>query len=122
MNKIIYKKIFWMNIGLSLFSLLIFLVFFGVNIDYVEAKLWMKLFNVFILLTPILSAITFYKNSTHNLYIVTLISNTIILVAFLSLIAMSALQNTSDSIIFLVIWLIPFALNVKYLNELKKIR
>ena len=122
MNKIIYKKIFWMNIGLSLFSLLIFLVFFGVNIDYVEAKLWMKLFNVFILLTPILSAITFYKNSTQNLCIVTLISNIIILVAFLSLIAMSALQNTSDSIIFLVIWLIPFALNVKYLNELKKVR
>jgi hypothetical protein len=122
MNKIIYKKIFWMNIGLSLFSLIIFLFFFGINIDYVEAKLWLKLFNVFILITPLLSAITFYKNITHNLCVVTLFSNIIILAAFLSFIVMSFIQYSSDSIIFLVIWLIPFALNVKYLNELKKIK
>jgi hypothetical protein len=122
MNKIIYKKIFWMNIGLSLFSLLIFLVFFGVNIDYVEAKLWMKLFNVFILLTPLLSAITFYKNSTHILCVLALISNISILLAFLALIVMSALHYSSDSIVFLLIWSIPLFLNVKCLNKLKNIR
>jgi hypothetical protein len=122
MNKIIYKKIFWMNIGLSIFSFLIFVMFFGINIDYVEAKLWMKLLNVLILLTPILSAITFYKNNTHILCVLALISNISILLAFLALIVMSALHYSSDSIVFLLIWSIPLFLNVKCLNKLKNIR
>ena len=120
MNKIIYKKIFWMNIGLSLFSLLIFVVFFGINIDYVEAKLWMKLLNVLILLTPILSAITFYKNSTHTLCVLALISNISMLMSFLALIVMSALNYSSDSIVLLLIWSTPLLVNVKCLNELRR--
>jgi hypothetical protein len=122
MINIIHKKIFWMNIGLSIFSFLIFVMFFGINIDYVEAKLWMKLLNVLILLTPILSAITFYKNNTHILCVLALISNILILLAFLALIVMSALHYSSDSIVFLLIWSIPLFLNVKCLNKLKNIR
>jgi hypothetical protein len=117
----IHKKIFWMNIGLSIFSLLIFVIFFGINIDYVEAKLWMKIFNVLILLTPILSAITFYKNNTDTLCGLALISNISVLLAFLALIVMSALQYSADSIVFLLIWSSPLLLNVKCLNELRRI-
>ncbi len=120
MNKIIYKKLFWMNIGLSIFSLLVFVIFFGVNIDYVEAKLWMKLLNVLILLTPILSAITIYKNNTHTLCLLALITNISQLLSFLALIVMSALNYSSDSIVFLLIWSIPLLLNVKCLNELRR--
>jgi hypothetical protein len=120
MNKIIYKKVFWMNIGLSIFSILIFAMFFGINIDYVEAKLWMKLLNVLILLTPILSAITFYKNNTHTPCVLALITNISMLLSFLALIVMSALNYSSDSIVFLLIWSIPLLLNVKCLNELRR--
>lgn len=122
MNKIIYKKIFWMNIISSVFSLLIFIIFFGINIDYVEAKLWMKLFNIHLLITPILSSISFYKNDTQTLCLISFLSNIIILMAIFAFILMSVLHYSADSIIFLVIWSIPFAVNVKYLNELKKIR
>lgn len=120
MNKIIYKKLFWMNIGLSIFSLLVFVIFFGVNIDYVEAKLWMKLLNVLILLTPILSAITIYKNNKHSLCLVALITNISMLLSFLALIVMSALNYSSDSIVLLLIWSIPILVNFKCLNKLRR--
>jgi hypothetical protein len=122
MNRIVYKKIFWMNIGLSMFSFLIFTMFFGINIDYVEAKLWMKLLNVLILLAPILSAITFYKNNTNLLCLIALILNISILLSFLALIVMSVLHYSSDSIVFLLIWSTPLLVNVKCLIELRRIK
>ena len=121
MNNIIYKKTFWMNIVLSFLFLLGLFMFFFVNIDYVEARLSEKVMNIFLFIVPILSVITFYKNEHGFLLKLTLIMNVVVTV-MIGLFTLRSLYHQSwDAIIFMVILMTPFLINVKQLIHLKKI-
>ena len=94
-------------------------MFFFVNIDYVEARLPEKVMNIFLLLTPILSAITFYKNEQGFLLKLALILNIGISVMVALFTFRSLFHQSWDSVIFMLIWMVPFVINVKQLILLK---
>lgn len=115
-----YKKTFWMNIVLSVFFLLGMFFFLFVNIDYVEARLSEKVFNVLLSLTPILTAISFYKNNTKLLFRMTFVLNIIVSIA-IGLFLIKAFKHQSiDMIIFMLVWIVPFLINVIQLNKVRK--
>ena len=119
MQNITYKKTFWMNVGLFLlFSLGLFMFFF-VNIDYVESKPIEKIMNVLLVLVPLLSLVTFYRNDQGLLLKVTLTVNILITLMVSWFLLRSAYHQSWDSVIFMLIWITPFVINVKQLNELK---
>ncbi len=120
MNKIIYKKTFWMNIVLSVFFLLGMFFFLFINIDYVEARLSEKAFNVLISLTPILTAITLYKNDTKLLFKLTFILNIVVSVTVILFLIKAFKHQSIDMIIFMLAWLVPFLINVTQLNKIRK--
>jgi len=124
MNNIVYKKTFWMNIGLSLFFTLGLFMFLFLNIDYVESRPSEKIMNVFLFIVPILSMITFYKNGQGLLLKLTLIL--ILNIGVLVLVCLFTLRSlyhqSWDSVIFMLILMTPFLFNVKQLIKLQRIK
>ena len=114
MKNIIYKKTFIMNIALSgMFSISFFLFFF-LNIDYVEATLAEKIFNVYILAVPIVTAIALYENSAKLLRKSALALNLINALLALDLIAKSIYVGALNTAVIMLILLIPTLINVRY--------
>jgi hypothetical protein len=119
MNTITHKKTFCMNFVLSFFFAFGLFMFFFVNIDYVEARLPEKIMNIFLFLAPVLTAITFYKNEQGFLLKLALILN-IGISLMVALFTFRSLYHQSwDSVIFMLIWMVPFVINVKQLTLLK---
>ena len=103
-----------MNIALSgMFSISFFLFFF-LNIDYVEATLAEKIFNVYILAVPIVTAIALYKNSAKLLRKLALALNLINALLALYLIAKSIYVGAPNAAVIMLILLIPTLINVRY--------
>ena len=114
MKNIIYKKTFIMNIALSgMFSISFFLFFF-LNIDYVEATLAEKIFNVYVLVVPIVTAIALYKNSAKLLRKLALALNLINALLALDLIAKSIYAGAPNAAVFILVLLIPTLINIRY--------
>jgi hypothetical protein len=114
MKNIINKKTFIMNIALSgMFSISFFLFFF-LNIDYVEATLAEKIFNVYILAVPIVTAIALYENSAKLLRKSALALNLINALLALDLIAKSIYVGAPNTAVIMLILLIPTLINVRY--------
>lgn len=110
-----------MNVGLTMLFALGLFMFFFVNIDYVEARLPEKIMNVVLLIVPILSVITFYKNEQGLLLKLTLILNIGITVMVVLFTLRSLYHQSWDSVIFMLIWMTPFVINVKQLNKLRNV-
>ena len=114
MKNIINKKTFIMNIALSgMFSISFFLFFF-LNIDYVEATLAEKIFNVYILAVPIVTAIALYENSAKLLRKSALALNLINALLALDLIAKSIYAGVPNAVVIMLILLIPTLINIRY--------
>ena len=119
MNQIQYKKTFWMNVGLSTFSILACLVyvFFLLGIEAVNK--FEVIFDFFFLVTPISTVITFYKNEKGLINTISLVLNSIVLVIY-CLFLIRLRHNSVDSLLGLLIWSTPFIINVKQLYKLRK--
>lgn len=120
MNQIQYKKTFWMNVGLSTFAILacLFYVFFLMGIEVVNK--FEVIFDFFFLVTPISTVITFYKNEKGLINTISLFLNSIVLVIY-CLFIIRLRHNSADSLLGLLIWSIPFIINVKQLRELRNV-
>lgn len=111
------KKTFWMNVTLSILFGLSCLIFFFLNIDYVEARPSEKILNLLSFIAPVFTAITFYKGSLQK---VSLLLNMLV-IAGLSLFVLRALYRYPDyGIISELIWAVPYLINVKYLSKIIK--
>jgi hypothetical protein len=119
-SNIIYKKTFWMNVGLSIFSILgcLVYVFFLMGIEVVNK--FEVVFDFFFLVTPILTVITFYKNEKGLINTISLVLNSIVLVIY-SMFVLRIGHISVDSLLSLLIWSIPFIINVKQLRELRSV-
>ena len=118
MNNIIYKKTFWMNVGLSIFSILgcLYYLIFEMGIEVVNK--FEVIFDFFFLITPITTVIVFYKNEKGLLNTLSILLNIIVLVIyFLFFWKLRHESITSLSVMFL--WMIPFIINLKQLRELR---
>lgn len=120
MNDVKYKKIFWMNFVLSIFFFLCSAFYFFLNIDYVEASLFGKFFNLTLLATPIFTLITLYKNDTKFLCKIALALNVILSITLIALLIRAIGNHSIDKIIVMLVFLTPFLINVKQLNTLRK--
>lgn len=121
MKKIQYKKTFWMNVNLSFLSIFSCFMFFFVNIDYVEARLIDKVMSILFLLVPLLSLVTFYKNDNSYFYKITLLLNLVFSLIIVWFILRSLYHQSWDALIFLLIWVTPFLINIRQLNKLKNV-
>jgi hypothetical protein len=114
MNSFSYKKTFIMNIALSGMFSISFLLFFFLNIDYVEATLAEKIFNVYVLVVPIVTAIALYKKSAKLLRKSALALNLINALLALDLIAKSIYVGVPNAVVIMLILLIPTLINIRY--------
>ena len=119
MKNITYKKTFWMNVGLSIFSILgcLFYLLFMMGIEVINK--FDVIFDFFFLVASIMAVITFYKNEKALINTASLVLNIIILVIF-SLFIIRLRHNSVESLLTLFVWSIPFIINVKQLRELRK--
>ena len=78
-NKMNYKKIFWMNVLFAILWVLFCLLSFATDIDYVEHTLIYKLLSLLtqllILTTSILTAIRFFRTNKMSLVRVVILAN-----------------------------------------------
>ena len=78
-NKMNYKKIFWMNVLFAILWVLFCLLSFATDIDYVEHMLIYKLLSLLtqllILTTSILTAIRFFRTNKMSLVRVVILAN-----------------------------------------------
>ena len=120
MNDVKYKTIFWMNLVLSIFFMLCSAFYFFVNIDYVEASLFGKIFNLTLLFTPIFTIITIYKNDTNLLCRIAFALNVILSITILVLLIRAIANNSLDKMIVVLLFLTPFIINSIQLNKMRK--
>ena len=120
MNGVKYKKTFWMNFVLSIFFLLCSALYFFLNIDYVEARLIDKVFNLVLLFVPILTVVTIYKNDTNLLCKIAFSFNIILSITLLALLIRAIGNHSLDTIIIMFVFLTPLLINLKQLNKLRK--
>jgi hypothetical protein len=110
----IYKKTFWMNVILAILATLGCFMLFFVNIEYDEARTSEKILAIIMLITPILTMATFYKDSLKK---ESLFFNILILF-ILGLFTFRSLYRYPEyPIIPVLIWMVPFIINVKQLRE-----
>ncbi len=110
-----------MNVAISVLFSTGAIFFFFLNIDYVEARLTEKVFNIIVVLTPILTAVTLYKNDSSKLCKTTFFSNIIVLIAYSLWILRVIHRGELDAIITLVLFTAPFVINIAQLNSLLKL-
>lgn len=120
MNNIICKKTFWLNVGLSTFSVLgcLFYLFFQMGIEVVNK--FELIFDFFFLVTPLTTVITFYKNQKGLINTVSIILNIIVLIIY-SMFVLRIGHISVESLATLFVWSIPFIINVKQLRELRNV-
>jgi uncharacterized membrane protein YccF (DUF307 family) len=113
------KKTFWMNLALSLFATFGAFMFFLVNIDYVEARPSEKVFNLLFWTTPVLTMVTLYRDDRNILLKLSLALNLIYFLFFgyyaLRLIYIHQYLVTIPMLIFMI----PFGINIKQLLKMK---
>ena len=119
MNNIIYKKTFWLNVGLSIFSVIgcIFYLFFEMGIEVINK--FEVIFDFFFLVTPITTVITFYNNGKGLINTVSIVLNIIVLVIY-SMFVLRVGHISIESLSTMFILLIPFVINVKQLYKLRR--
>ncbi len=119
MKKIQCNKTFWMNVNLSFLAVFSCIMFFFVNIDYVEARLIDKVMSISFLLVPLLSIVTFYRDNQGILLKITLLSNLFIVLMIGLFIILYLYKQSWDSVIFMLVWMTPFVINLKQLIKIK---
>jgi len=117
MKNIVYKKTFWMNICLSLFCVLGLLIFFFVNIDYVEVKLPEKIINILFTITPILTAISLYRNDQGALLKLSLTLNVCVAIIVILIALRSFYHQLWDAVLPMLIWITPCIVNLVQLSK-----
>ena len=120
MSDFLYKRTFWMNLVLSIFFFLCSAFYFFLNIDYVEARLFGKIFNLTLLVTPIFTLITLYKNDTKLVCKLALALNIILSITLIALLIRAFGNYSNDKIIVMFVFATPFLINVKQLNTIRK--
>lgn len=128
-NKMNYKKIFWMNVLFAILWVLFCLLSFATDIDYVEHSLTHKiltfLIQLFILATSIITATHLYKSNTKSLGKLAIFGNCcciILTIGYLITITYfqpSILTSMNFLILLFVysIFILPFAINIKTLRN-----
>lgn len=120
MSNINYKKTFWMNIVLSMFSLLGCVFFFFLNIAYIEARLSEKILNLTLLLAPSLTAIALYKNDKKLLYTLAFALNILLSIMLLFFLLRAIQHKSLDSTIIMLIFSAPFLITLFQLDKIRK--
>lgn len=118
MNNITFKKTYWMNVGLSIFSILgcIFYLFFQMGLDVINK--FEVVFDFFFLVTPITTVIAFYKNGKGLINTFSIVLNIIVLVIY-CLFFWNLRHESISSLSVMFLWMIPFIINLKQLRELR---
>ena len=124
-----YKKTFWMNVFFAIAWLLLCLLSFATDIDYVEHTLTYKIFTafvqLFILSTSIITVLHLYKSNKSLVRKLALFSNysciigTILSLLFTIYHQPSIVITISFLIVFFVycIFAAPFLINLKALRS-----
>lgn len=119
MKCFIHNKTLWMNFVLSIFFMLSSAFYFFLNIDYVEASLLGKLYNLTLLLVPGITAFSLYKNNSKLLYKTSFILNIIISIILFLLIIKALTNHRNINAIVTFVFLTPFLINLCQINKIK---
>ena len=122
MNGVKYKKTFWMNFVLSIFFFLCSAFYFFLNIDYVEARLLDKIFNLTLVVTPLFTLITLYKNDSNLLSNLALALNILLSLTLMGLLIRAIRNHSIETMIGMFLFLMPFLFNVKQLIKIRYAR
>lgn len=115
MKQIKFKKTFWMNVVLFILITLGNLFLFFVSIDYDKTRLSEKIFEFILLVTLLLTMITLCRD---NLGKVSLTFNLLVLVMMCLFYFRNFYRYSEYPTFELLIWLIPFLINVKVLYRI----
>ena len=118
-NNIIHKKTFWMNVGLSIFSILGCLYYLIFELGIEEINKLEIVFDFFFLITPIMTVITLYENESTIFNKISLFLNIIVLCIYFVIVW----KLRHESITFMLpmfVWMTPFIINVKQLYKLRR--
>lgn len=108
-----------MNVVLSIFATFGAFMFFWVNIDYVEIRLYEKVFNILFWMTPVITMATLYKNDKNILLTLSLILNLVFSLVF-GYYALNLIYIHHYLVIIpMLIVMIPFGINIKQLVRMK---
>jgi hypothetical protein len=128
-NKMNYKKVFWMNVVFAILWVLFCLLSFATDIDYVEHTLIYKLLSLLIqlliLTTSIVTAIRLFRPNKMSLGKVAILANyssvAVLIAYFLTTLYFQPTKFISMDFLYLLLFygfiITPFVINLKALRN-----
>ena len=119
MKELQYKKMFWMNVVLSSFyGLTGLFYFFGMNDNSYRVNFIEIISDLFFVITPIFTVITFFKSTFVKTSLILNILTSVVYIGLVGSTIIMGLSSMSDLIVLSVVSL-PFLINVKVLYKIR---
>lgn len=115
-----HKKMFWLNVVLSIFYVLACAAYFLSNGNSYRVNLLEIISDFFFLITPIVTAVTFYKSILVRTSLILNSFTSLIYIALVGFVLIEGLGSIFDWVTLLII-AAPFLVNVKQLYGLKRL-